>query len=267
MSEAGNSDGSKSDFRPTRTLLRGLAVLEFIAEHRSRAVSTTEIAEGIGLDRATTIRLVSTLREAGYLVQDRAAKGYQVSSKLIRLAERAGIDVDVKVVARPALMRLRDMYDESVHLGVLEEDHVVYVDKQESGQSIRLVSAIGQQMPLTTTSLGKAILSSVDAETRDVILDRLEYVKRTPQSITDRTAFLHELRLTTERGFAIESAENEDGVTCVGAAIKLANGDVVAAISVSGPTFRMEPKLARVGEDCRRIAEEIAMSVAAIAPA
>ncbi len=260
------SSATRPDQRPTRTLLRGLAVLEFVATSKSRDLGVSEIAQGVGLDRATTLRLLATLCEAGFLVQDSQQRNYQVSSKLVRLAGRFGVDDDIKAVARPGLSRLRDVFDETVHLGVIEGDEVVYVDKQESSQSIRLVSAIGQRMPLNTTALGKAILGSMDEDSRDALLERITYVSHTSRSITDPEAFREELALTRRRGFAIDDAENENGVTCAAASIRLSNGQVVAAISVSGPTERMEPNIERVGEQCRRVAAEIGDALAGDVP-
>jgi DNA-binding IclR family transcriptional regulator len=150
-----------------------------------------------------------------------------------------------------------------VHLGILENDHVVYVDKLASSRSVQLVSRLGASIPVTTTALGKAICSALPTEKRERLLEGLTFPSRTLRSIQSLSKFKDDLASTHARGYAIDDSENEDGVICVGAAIPdpLAIGKVRMAISVSGPDFRMRPHIATFGRLCGETATEIGRAI------
>ncbi len=168
----------------------------------------------------------------------------------------------MRFVAHPHLIRLRDECDEAVHLGVLEGFEVVYIDKLESSRSIRLVSAIGQRMPLNTTSLGKAIWAALADKRRTELLNTAPLIGRTEHSITDQIHMRQELAEIRQRGFAIDNSENEDGVTCVAAAIHGAAGDVIGAISISGPTYRTGSAIDQLGMQCKLTSRAISAELA-----
>lgn len=242
--------------KPTRTLLRGLHLLEILGQS-DEWMRVTDLAERADLDKATTTRLLHTLVIAGYVRQDPDEKTYHLTANVLRLSQGFRAQLDLKAVAEKQLAALRDEVNESVHLGVREDSHVVYIDKLDSTRSIRLVSAIGQRMPLHTTALGKAILSVTPEEQRQQLLKTMDLVPRTPQSITSVEALRAQLEVTAACGFAVDDRENEDNVTCVAAPIFGPRGQVVGAVSVSGPTFRMEGRLDEIAERCCRTAREI----------
>ncbi len=149
----------------TRSLSRGLDVLEALARASERELGPSAIAQRVGLDKATVTRLLRTLVEGGYVVQDEASRRYRLTGRILWLAHGVAARIDLRSVALPHLTALRDELGETVHLGVMEDLRVVYVDKLEADNSIQLVSAIGQTMPLHSTSLGKAMLAALpDAE-------------------------------------------------------------------------------------------------------
>lgn len=246
----------------TRTLLRGLRLLEVLAESGD-GLRVTDLSEKADLDKATALRLLATLEHAGYVAQAADTKIYQLTGKIVRMAQEVGHELDLRHVARPHLTALRDSNNESVHLGVRDGEQVVYVDKLESTRSIRLVSAVGQHMPLNTTALGKAILSAMSPEARESVLEKATLASRTEHSITDPAKFKEELELTARRGFAVDHGENEDNVICVGAPVTGPDDEVVAAVSVSGPFFRMKDQIEEVGKECRRTAEAISRQLGA----
>jgi DNA-binding IclR family transcriptional regulator len=152
---------SLSETIVTRTLSRGLDVLEALARASEQGLGPSAIGQQVGLDKATVTRLLRTLVEAGYVTQDEATRRYRLTGKILWLAHRATVRLDLRTVARPHLTALRDELGETVHLGVMEDLGVVYVDKLEADNSIQLVSAVGQTMPLHSTSLGKAMLAAL----------------------------------------------------------------------------------------------------------
>jgi DNA-binding IclR family transcriptional regulator len=241
--------------KPTRTLQRGLAILEALADSEE-PMGPTQVAQELGLDKATAGRLLFTLADLGYARQTDNGS-YRLTSKLLSLASHAAVEPDLRLVARPHLISLRDDTDETVHLGVRDATHVVYIDKIEALQSIRLVSAIGQTMPLHTTSLGKAALAWMDEEEREGILSKLKLEGRTPNSITSKAQLREDLEMSKERGYTIDDRENEEQATCVGAPVFGGTGSVVAMVSLSGPTERINLRLEELGKRCRECADAV----------
>ena len=247
----------------TRTLSRGLDVLEARAGANEDGLGPSAIGQGVALDKATVTRLLRTLVEAGYVAQDETTRRYRLTGKILWLAHRASVRLDLRSVARPHLTALRDELGETVHLGVMEDLRVVYVDKLEADNSIQLVSAIGQTMPLHSTSLGKAMLAALPDEEREGKYARMDLSRRTDRTILDLATFREEIRRTQLRGYSTDDRENEPFGACVGAAIVGADGRPVGAISISGPYFRIHDRFPYFGERVRAVAGAIARELGA----
>ena len=177
----------------TRTLLRGLDVVEALADADAGAMGPSAIGDAVGLDKATVSRLLRTLVEAGWVRQDAVTRQYRLSGKILRLAASVRLHLDLRTVAAPHLRALREELGETVHLGVMEDLGVFYVDKLESPNSIQLVSRVGQVMPLHSTSLGKAILAALPEDEREAKIARMDFVPRTDRTITTVAAFRREI--------------------------------------------------------------------------
>ncbi|HEY5484966.1 MAG TPA: IclR family transcriptional regulator [Propionibacteriaceae bacterium] len=247
----------------TRTLSRGLDVMEALARGDGYGLGPSAIGQQAGLDKATVTRLLRTLVEAGYVIQDETTRRYRLGGKILWLANRVTAGLDLRSVARPHLTALRDELGETVHLGVIEDLRVVYVDKLEAENSIQLVSAVGQTMPLHSTSLGKAMLAALPDEERERIYVRMDFLPRTDRTICDLATFREEIRRTQRRGYSTDDRENEPFGACVGAAIVGADGRPAGAISIAGPHFRIHDRLEYFGERARAVAGEIARELGA----
>jgi DNA-binding IclR family transcriptional regulator len=248
--------------KPTRTLMRGLEVLEVLASS-PQPMGPTRIGEATGLDKATIGRLLYTLCEAGYARQE-GNGSYRLTGRILRLASSVALAPELRELARPHLVALRDATDETVHLGVREGDHVVYIDKIDGTHPVRLVSAVGQTMPLHTTALGKAALAAMSPTEREHIIDNLELTRRTEQSIATIGALRQELERTQERGYSVDDRENEDHVICVGAAIVDPDHHTAGLISVSGPSYRVGERIDALGALCRTTAAAISAELAGV---
>jgi DNA-binding IclR family transcriptional regulator len=259
------SQRGKQPSSTTRTLVRGLNLLELIARSND-GVTLSELAAAASLDKATTLRLLVTLREVGWVRQDVSDRRYRLTGRMAHLSQIHGHNLSIQALARPHLRRLRDEVNETVHLGVIRDDAVVYIEKLESSNSIRLVSTVGQEMPVLTTALGRAILSAYGERDRAARIRALPLPKRTPQTM-DKKQLLHELVASAVRGYTIDHEENELGVTCVGAPIFDATGLPSAAISISGPTFRVASRLDLFGRACSKCAVTISGEFGAVGEA
>ena len=146
--------------------------------------------------------------------------------------------MDLRDVSADLLARLVEASDETCHLGILEGERVLYLEKMESSHSLRMVSHIGSTSSLHSTGLGKAILAHLPSASIEAILAQpLE--RHTSNTITDPGLLWRELRTIQERGFAVDDGENEVGVRCIGAPVFDHLGQAMAAISVAGPVTRM----------------------------
>jgi DNA-binding IclR family transcriptional regulator len=244
-----------SDVKPTRTLLRGLEVLEVLA--RSEVpLGPTKVGEHVGLDKATVGRLLFTLCEAGYTRQE-SSGSYRLTGKILQLASGISLQPELRELAHPHLVKLRDATEETVHLGIREGDRVIYIDKIDGTHPVRLVSAIGQTMPVHTTALGKVALAWMSEDELDTLLPQLQLTRRTDRSLGTLADLRADLQRTRNRGFSIDDRENEDHAYCVGAPILGLDGEVVAMVSLSGPSYRMMGLSEENGARCRATADAI----------
>ena len=199
----------------------------------------SEVAEQTGLGAPTAHRLLRTLVDHGLVAQELATTAYRPGLKLFEMSSHVLEGLELRDEAQPELRQLSLKTDETVHLAVLDEGEVVYIDKVESAQAIRMVSAVGKRAPAHCTAVGKVILAGLpDEELRQIIRQRgLRWY--TPTTITSVEGLERELALINERGYAIDDGEHEPEIRCVACPVRDHTGRIVAAASVSAPTSRM----------------------------
>ena len=217
----------------------------------------TELGRRLDVHKATASRLVATLAERGMVERDPITEKYRLGFGLIRLAGAAMASMDLVRIARPLLEDLADRTRETVNLGVLSSDAVVYIDQVTGTRSIVAVSWVGRRTPLHCTSNGKVLLAFMRPAERDRLLSG-SLPRATPATLTDPKKLRAQLEEIRARGYAQTMEELEEGLNAVAAPIRRADGEVVASLSVSGPAFRMRPvDLPRVG----RLTKESATAV------
>lgn len=217
---------------------RALSILEVISDY-SEGLGVTEISEKVGLHKSTVYRLLSTLNHKGYVVQDDKTNRYMITLKLFELGNKKVEDMNILTVARPYTKQLMEMVNEVVHLVVRDDNEIVYIDKVEADNTIRMASTIGRRSPLYCTSVGKVILAQLSEEEVEDVWNRSKIEKLTKYTITDLGTMKKELEIVKEKGYAIDNEENEVGVRCIGAPVFNMRGEVEGAISISGPTIRV----------------------------
>ena len=199
----------------------------------------TEISSLVNLHKSTVHRLLSTLIYKGYVVQDEESSKYKITFKLFELGSKKVHKLDLLEISRPYTKMLMESVNEVVHLIIREETDIVYIDKVEANNTISMASRIGKRNPMYCTATGKAILAYLPEEEIREVWNKSKIVKLTKKTNTDFILFKKELQEVKKNGYAIDDEENEIGVKCVGAPIFDMNGDVVAAISVTGPVTRI----------------------------
>jgi DNA-binding IclR family transcriptional regulator len=230
-----------------QSVARAVRALELIAE--AGALGVSELGRLLGVHKATASRLIATLAERGLVERDPVTEKYRLGFGLIRLAGAAMAGLDLVRTGHPILEDLAERTRETVNLGVLSGDAVVYVDQISGTRAIVSVSWVGRSTPLHCTSNGKVLLANMPAAERDRLLARpLE--RLSPHTIVDPAALVAQLGEIRIRGYAQTLEELEEGLNAVAAPVRGSDGDVVAALSVSGPAFRMRavdlPRIARL---------------------
>jgi len=224
---------------PIKVLDKTFSILEILLQHGS-SMHMTEISERLGLYPSTIHRILDTLKHWGYVEQDPKTQKYRLGLKLLELGMAKLQQMDLVKEATPYLKELVRKCNETVHLGVLEEGEVLYVAKEESSQTIRMISYVGKRAPLHCTALGKLLLAYLPEEERRKILEQKALPPLTENTITDKRELEKELAKVREQGFALDREENEKDVRCVAAPIRNYQGEVIAALSISSPIFRID---------------------------
>ncbi|GIU98250.1 MAG: IclR family transcriptional regulator [Actinomycetota bacterium] len=219
-----------------RSVARAVRALELIAE--AGEVGVSELGRRLGVHKATASRLLATLADRGLVERDPFSERFRLGFGLIRLAGAAMTGLDLVRSGRPLLEELAERTRETVNIGVQSGDAVVYVDQVSGSRSIVSVNWVGRRTPLHCSSNGKVLLAYMDdAERERFLAGPLE--RRTPRTVTDPDVLRAQLEEVRRRGWAQTLEELEDGLNAVAAPVRQADGRVTAALSVSGPAFRM----------------------------
>jgi len=230
---------AQRDATMTLTVKKAMDILDCLAEE-DQPLSASEIGHRLGISRSTVYRLLTTLAAGGYVTHDlEEAEKYRLGFRILRLARGLLNGIELRRQALPFLQALRDLSNETVHLVVMDGGQVTYIDKVECSQAVRMHSTIGARGSAHSTAVGKAMLAFMTEEAVERVIEEQGLPARTPNTITEREALLQELEQVRRRGCAIDNIENEEGIRCVGAPIFGHQGRPVAALSVSGPAFRM----------------------------
>jgi len=224
------------------TFLKGLRMLQALSlSDRPRGV--TELARELDLTKSNAHRLLKTLVHAGYAQNNAETAKYSATLKVWELGSHVLSQIDVKSAAGAYLQSLADKTGESVHLSLLVEGSVVYIDKIDSLQPVRAYSQIGKGAPAYCVATGKALLAFQDEGVIERISKKLD--DHTSRTITDPEDFKREMARIRQLGYAINRGEWREGVCGVGAPIRDASRQVIAAVGISGPESRMKATFMR----------------------
>lgn len=227
-----------NDSYNVQVLERTIKVTEAMAKY-PYGMALTDISKDTGLNKSTVFRILATLQNHGYIMQDNDGK-YKLGYKFLELSSAVLDRLDIRKIAHPYLEELSKITGEVVHLVILDGYEGVYIDKVDNPSgTIRMYSQVGKRIPLHCTSVGKVLLSAMHKEEVEEVIKAKGLPKRTENTITSADRLFEELAKIKDSGYAIDDIENEEGIRCVAAPILNYNGDTVAAVSISGPTLRV----------------------------
>lgn len=202
----------------------------------------SELSKRLGLAKSTVHRHAATLLEAEFLEQNKETGKYRLGMVLFELGALVRRKMDVANEARPQLRSLMETTGETVQLAIFDHLSVLYINKMESRQAVRMSSAVGSRAPAYCTSVGKVLLAEQPEDVIKKVIDA-GLVRYSPRTITDPRALMDELARVRTGGYAVDDEEMEVGLRCVAAPIRMHDGRVVAAIGVAAPIQRMNKKI------------------------
>lgn len=218
------------------SVIKAFQILELLNQKGSLTIS--QIHSTLHFNKSTISRLLNTLTELGYTQKISRNAGYVNTLKLFEMGNREVERLGVRRMAQPYLKHLACETKETINLAVLSGIHLIYIDKIESPDAIRVGYGSSKRIPAYCTGLGKAILAFMSKEKQEKLLVNAEFVRFTPTTITSQKLFKKDLDETKKRGYAYDNCEYEEGLACVAAPIINAGGEVIASISIAYPRAR-----------------------------
>jgi len=240
-----------------QVLDRALAALEILA-NRDGECSLVDLCTEMKLHKSTVHRLAMVLEQHRLVDKNPDTGRYRLGLRLFEFGSKAIATLDLRGRARPYLDRLQRQFGETVFFCILDDGQVFYMEKVESQQSVRTACTVGSRAPAYCTAVGKAMLAELAEPEVGEVIRRWGLKAVTANTITKATALRAELRAVRSRGYAIDDEEKEVGLRCVSAAVRGHSGKLFAAMSVSGPAFRMtKERIPEVGQAVMRAVNEL----------
>ena len=248
--------------RTIQSVARALFILEAFS-NQNKELSVTDLSKKLGLSKSTAFGLINTLAEYGYLEQNSENSKYRLGLQLLKLGSLVQMNNIICQKARPYLEALVSEFDETVHLAIQRFSVVVYIDKIESDRTIYIHSHVGAENPMYCTGVGKCLLAYMaEGERQRVYKSYKTLEQRTPKTLHTFEQLEHDLTLIRERGYSLDDEEFGLGLFCVAAPVFNQAGQVVAAISISGPKAHFEAdKVALIAQRMRVISQNLKESL------
>ncbi len=225
-----------------QSLGRAFSILEEVARHRE-GIGLAELSKLVGLHNSTTFHLAKTMVSLGYMRQERDSKRYRVGRPLFALAASALDEIEMVNLATPVLEDLSRETGESGHFAVRMGDSVVVIARTSGPGAFQLTDRVGVVRPAHCTALGKIILASLRPDQLKRFLERVELKPSTPKSITEPSVLLHEIAEVRRSAIAIDDGEFNAEVRCIAVPVYNFTGDVIGALGISGPIWRMSDQV------------------------
>ena len=220
----------------SQSLERGLAILSAFTEHRP-VLGIADLARAAGLTKSTAHRYVATLARLGYVVQDPDTRKYSLGPRVIDLGFAALNSMEITRIAAQPLQALSDETGYPTSMAVLDGADVVYVDRRRSrratGFPMDITLHIGSRLPAYCTSMGKVLLAEQPPEQLAALVDRIEFTRRGPKTITSRKQLLSVLERVRRHGIAVNDEELAPGLRSLAAPVRDRTGAVIAAVNLA----------------------------------
>lgn len=225
-------------------------------------IGVTELSREMGLGKSTAFRLLATLENRGYVRKDEENNKYRLGMKFAYVGTIVLNRMELAKYSRPYLEELTQRFNEASHLVTMEDDgYVRFLDKVRGSSFVHMESFVGGKKPSYCTGTGKVLLANMPIEKAKAHLLNQKMKAKTEKTITEINHMIEELEKIKLQGYAIDDEESELGLTCYAAPIYNASNEVIAAISLSGPTSRMKNKKEEMIPSVVETAKKISQSI------
>lgn len=233
-----------------------------LLRNEGREMSTFEIAKATGLNNSTVHKLAVALNYHGVLERNKANKKYSLGIALVEYGQSALNSISTRQTAKSFLRELVEYSGESAALSILHGTKMVIVDVEESKAALRVSPVVGMVAPATTTSNGKAVLAWLAESQIAEIIQKEGLPALTEKSITKPEVFLAELATVRKRGYATDCEEYNEKLYAVSAPFFKTEDEVMGAISITGPSYRMtQQQIRRFGKKCVEVASRLSANL------
>ena len=206
----------------------------------SEDVSVTELSKELRINKTTIYRILQTFVKTGYVEQDRKTERYHPTMKILTLGNKVLNRLEIRSLANRFLKELAIEVKESVHLALMDGHETVIIDKVEAVDEMGIKFHIGRRSPLYSTGTGKVFLAALEKKELETYFSTVKFVQHTPTTHVNPVTLNDEIEKIRKQGYALDHQENNVGISCVAAPIFDFSGKVVAAMSATGPSFRIE---------------------------
>lgn len=218
------------------SVLKVFGILQALGDERE--IGITELSQRVMMSKSTVYRFLQTMKSLGYVAQEGESEKYSLTLKLFELGARALQNVDLIRSADIQMREISRQTKETIHLGALDEDSIVYIHKIDSMYNLRMYSRIGRRNPLHSTAIGKVLLAWRDPEEVKEIISHIEFTCSTPRTVKNAQELLTVLDKVREQGYGEDNEEQEEGLRCIAVPVFDRFGVVIAGLSISFPTLR-----------------------------
>jgi IclR family KDG regulon transcriptional repressor len=241
------------------SLRRGLLALDVLAhveDPDDAGLGVVDVARRLGIDKSQASRTLRALADHGLAERDPASRAYRLGPRMFAYAAHVS-ERRLLRAAPPVLARLVATLGERAHLSVLDGNAVLTLLSHSPPHAVQAAGWAGRRVPAYCTAAGRALLGDYDAPALRVLFDGVKLVPRGPNAVGGLDELSALVRESAERGYAIADEELEPGLAAVAAPVRRFDRRIVAAVNMSGPSFRFGPRLEEAGGEVRRAAHEL----------
>lgn len=242
-----------------KTIINCSNILDYFIK-AGKPITLSELSENLNLYPSSIYRILNTLKYLNYVEQLSESEKYQLGTKVLELGMAKLSNIGFVEESMPFLSELSKKYNENVYLGVLFEGLVLYLAKVEAVRTVKLNTHLGSRSYFNCTALGKVLISFLPKDEREKIYQDVGFTKCTDNTIIHKKQFEKEINGVRKQGFAIDNEEYEEDTQCIAAPIRDYSKKVIAAISISGPSYRFNvEKQMQLREDVIKYGQKISM--------
>ncbi|KAB7896085.1 DNA-binding transcriptional regulator KdgR [Rouxiella sp. S1S-2] len=242
------------------SVLKVFGILQALGDERE--IGITELSQRVMMSKSTVYRFLQTMKSLGYVDQEGESEKYTLTLKLFELGAKALQNVDLIRSADIQMREISRLTRETIHLGALDEDGIVYIHKIDSMYNLRMHSRIGRRNPLHSTAIGKVLLAWGEQNDVDALLADMQFTRSTEHTVMDAPSLVKVLEQVRSQGYGEDNEEQEQGLRCIAVPVFDRFGVVIAGLSISFPTIRFSEEsksdyVAMLHTAARNISEQL----------